>query len=74
MFETPAPYQEEMEELVEELNAEGVFAIVMNGNKGSGASMTTDNPALLELLPTILEEMAAMMRHQNQISSPSSRH
>lgn len=58
----PGKYDDLCSRVREEAGAAAAFVIVINGTKGSGFSLQTDNPLLLAKLPDLLEDMARQLR------------
>ena len=49
-----------------EAEAVAAFVIVLEGKEGNGFSVQTLEPALLPVLPALLEQIARQIRQQNQ--------
>ncbi|MBK3333538.1 hypothetical protein [Burkholderia pseudomallei] len=58
----PGKYDEECARVMREFNADGVFLIVIEGDKGNGASFKMHDAALMHVMPVMLEGIAKQMR------------
>lgn len=56
----PGKYDQQAEQLLKELSAQGLLLIVIGGNRGTGMSVKSD-PVLLAALPTVLRHTADMI-------------
>jgi hypothetical protein len=59
--ENPGIYDDECTQVRKETQARGVVLLVVGGNKGGGFSVQVE-PAILPVLPEILEEAAKQIR------------
>jgi hypothetical protein len=50
----------------EETEAEIAIVVVINGNKGTGFSVQSHNPDIVDVLPMILDNMASELRGDRQ--------
>ena len=62
----PGKYDDECKLVMMGTNAVAVFMIVVEGHKGNGVSFKTLEPALMHVMPAMLEKLAAEMRADAQ--------
>jgi hypothetical protein len=58
----PGKYDDVCTQVREQTDAHFVIVIVGGGSRGSGFSVQTDNPTMLESLPSLLESIARQIR------------
>ncbi|MFG7180698.1 hypothetical protein ACGYQ5_14315 [Burkholderia pseudomallei] len=65
----PGKYDDMCARVMSELNAIGVFLVVVEGDKGNGVSFKMHDTSLMHVMPTLLEGVAKQMRLDAQHGS-----
>lgn len=65
----PGKYDDVCARVMSELNAVGVFLVVVEGDKGNGVSFKMHDADLMHVMPTLLEGVAKQMRQDAQHAS-----